>query len=212
MSQSGKKQRKLRNYLLDPKVQLKFTLIMVVLTTALTAGLGYFWYSEIRTASSVVRVSALTNLDTEAARKVEEELAAQDHKRLVLLVGFGVILALIITGYGIVVTHKVAGPIFKMTRHMKDVEANRLYKLWGLRKGDQLKEFFSAFQGMHAALRERVEQDMILLNQMITAIDRGDDLKEFVPRIRAAVVKKGKSLRDASDTTQQIRRDTGEQV
>lgn len=210
MAQSGKHQRRLRNYLLDPKVQLKFTVIMVVLTTVLTASLGYFWYGEVRTTSSMLRVNALSSLGSDVADKIDQEVAQYDRRRLLVLIGFGVLLALLSAGYGIIVTHKVAGPIFKMTRHMKDIEANRLYRLWGLRKGDQLQEFFSSFQGMHAALRERVEKDMIVLNQLIAAIDRGDDLKEQAPRIRALIVEKGDSLRDASDVTQQIRRDTAE--
>ncbi|MBW2735264.1 MAG: hypothetical protein JRH20_23010 [Deltaproteobacteria bacterium] len=212
MTQAGKYHRRWRNYLVDPKVQLKFALIMVVITTVLTAGLGFFWYAEVRTTSNMLRVNALSSLGPEVADKIEQEVGGYDHKRLAVLVGFGLLLALLSAGYGIFITHKVAGPIFKMTRHMKDIEANRIYPLWGLRKGDQLQEFFAAFQDMHASLRERTEKDMILLNQVIAAIDRGDGLEEMMPRIRERVVEKGDSLRDASDVTQQIRRDTGAPV
>ena len=202
---SPKQRRSIRNYLLDRKVQLKITLVMLALTSMLTAILGYFWYSEIRTISDVVRINSIGLLGDDA-RLLGQELDAGDLKRLGVLIGFAVLIALLITGYGIVMTHRIAGPLFKIRRHMSDIEQGRLYKLWGLRKGDQLQEFFSTFERMHGALRERVEADMILMNEVIAAIQAGRDLTDLVPKLRSAVVKKGDSLRDASDTTQQIQR------
>ncbi len=196
--------RKLRNFLLDRKVQLKITLVMVLLGAALTSALGAFWYTEMRKASTVIRVNALATLEPAATRELEEQLAKQDLRRLLVLVGFSVLLSLLIAGYGIVMTHKLAGPLLKMTRHMNDIEVNRLYELWELRKGDQLQDVFASFKRMHASLRQQVETDMILMNRLVAAIDRGGDLKEELPRIKERLREKGDSLRSASETTQKI--------
>lgn len=196
--------RQLRNYLIDRTVQLRITIIMVLLAFLLTAALGVCWYAEIRKASEVVRINAITTLGSEAADSLETELAVQDRQRLFVLIGFAVLLALLIAAYGIVMTHKLAGPLFKIRRHINDIERGRLYPLWGLRKGDQLKDFFADFERMHAALRQRVEQDMMLLNEVIAAIERGDDLREPVERMRQLVGDKGQSLRDASNVTKRL--------
>jgi hypothetical protein len=205
--ETGKRQRrKIRNFLIDRKVQLSITLVMVILSSLLTAVLGFFWYSEIRKASAVIRISAISTLGPDAARQLGAQLQTDDHMRLLVLVGFAVLLGVLIAAYGIVMTHRLAGPLYKINRHMLDIADGRLYKLWGLRKGDQLQEFFGTFERMHTALRVGVEEDMKLLNQVIAAIQRGGDLSDQVPKLREALTAKGDSLRDASEVTLKLRR------
>jgi len=204
--QAPRYRRRIRNYLIDRNVQLRFSLAMVALTSALTAVLGFIWYAEMRKASEVVRVNALSVLGNAATRQLEAQLAAQDQTRLLVLVGFGLLLALLITSYGIVMTHKLAGPLFKINRHIDDIEAGRLYKLWPLRKGDLLQQFFASFKKMHGALRARTEEDMRLLSGLITAIEGGDDLTAQLPTLKQTLKTKGDSLRDASEVTQKIDR------
>jgi nitrogen fixation/metabolism regulation signal transduction histidine kinase len=198
--------RQIRNFLLDRKVQLRVALVMVALTTLLTAALGWAWYSEIRTASSVIQINAIAALGPETAKSLEAELAVHDQRRLLLLCGFALLLALLVVAYGIVMTHKIAGPLFKIKRHIADIEAGRLYKLWGLRRGDQLQDFFAAFEAMHAALRSRVEADIELLNHLVAAVERGDDLKGELPRLKQVLESKGESLREAGQDTLQLKR------
>ncbi|MCA9670888.1 MAG: hypothetical protein KC503_35065 [Myxococcales bacterium] len=200
--------RKLRNYLLNRKYQLRFMLIMVLLTSVLTAGLGHFWYAEMRTTSRMLEVKALADMMSDAeVKKVQEKLQREDRKRLLLLVGFGVLLALIISAYSIISTHKVAGPLFKMTRHMHDIADNRHYSLWGLRKGDQLKDFFEDFKAMSDALRERIKYEVTVLEKAIDEIKAktGDDADEAVKAqllaLRTLVAEKLASLERASDQT-----------
>jgi hypothetical protein len=198
--------RQIRNFLLDRKVQLRIALVMVTLTSLLTAAMGWAWYSEIRTASSVIQINAIAALGPEAAKSLEAELTVHDQRRLLLLCGFALLLALLVVAYGIVMTHKIAGPLFKIKRHMNDIEAGRLYKLWGLRRGDQLQDFFAAFESMHGALRTRVEGDIELLNHLVAAIERGDDLKGELPSLKQALEIKGESLREAGQDTLQLKR------
>ncbi|MBW2735389.1 MAG: hypothetical protein JRH20_23645 [Deltaproteobacteria bacterium] len=205
-STAPRQRRQLRNYLLDRKVQLRFTALMVLLSSLLTTGLGYYWYEEMRKASDVVRASAMATLNEGAVKYLDAELAAQDHKRLLLLVAFGVAFGLLIAAYGIVMTHKYAGPIYKIGRHLNDIEANRLYKIWDLRKGDQLQEFFNKFKAMHGALRSRAEADMLAINRLVMAIERGELPTDQLPRLKELLKEKGDSLRDASELTQEIAR------
>jgi geranylgeranyl reductase len=57
---------------------------------------------------------------------------------------------------GIVFTHKVAGPIFKMKRLLRQVGAGKLVLRERLRKGDELQHFFEVFEEMVAELRKTV--------------------------------------------------------
>jgi methyl-accepting chemotaxis protein len=196
-----RQRRQLRNFLIDRKVQLRFTVIMVVLTSMLTAALGTFWYGEMRRASGVIRVNAMATLGDLATSQLTAELASQDRQRLLVLVGFSVLLAILIAGYGIVMTHKIAGPLFKIARHLGDIEANHLQQIFELRKGDQLQEFFAAFKHMHTALRGRVERDLTVLDRVIAEVEGGGDLKAQLGELKALREEKGDSLRGPSATT-----------
>jgi methyl-accepting chemotaxis protein len=190
--------RKIRNYLIDRKVQLSVTLVMLALSSLLTAVLGFFWYAEIRNASDVIRINAISLLGTAGADRLGQELAAADHRRLLILIGFAVVLGLLIAAYGIVMTHRIAGPLFKINRHMNDIAEGRLQKVWGLRKGDQLQAFFGTFERMNNALREGVEADVKLLNEVIAAVESEGDLPGLIPELQAVVARKTESLRDAA--------------
>ncbi|MCA9673164.1 MAG: hypothetical protein KC503_46545 [Myxococcales bacterium] len=198
MSNKRQHKRQLRNFLLDRKVQLRIALTMVLLTAMLTTALGFFWYAEMRKASSVIRINAISTLGKPAATQLDDELARQDRTRLLILVGFATLFALLICAYGIVMTHKIAGPLFKIKRYINDIEQNRLDELWPLRRTDQLQEFFTAFRDMHGALRARVEGDVAALEALASAIEGGEDLAPHVPRLRELIEDKNTSLRPAA--------------
>src|SRR5437773_3515587 len=109
----GVRKRKLRNYVLNVRYQLRFTLIIVVLSALLTSGLGWLVYHFVSESSRVVVTGAAATLSDEALQLFKDDIARNDHYLLAALFGFGVILCLVMAAYGIVLTHKVAGPLFK---------------------------------------------------------------------------------------------------
>jgi hypothetical protein len=169
---SPNQHRRLRNYLLNLRYQLRFTLTIVVLAVLLTVGLGYFVMSNAHEASRVVKVQALDPTDL-LAQQLAEQFAHRDHVMLLVLIGFGVLLALVLAGYGIVLTHKVAGPLFKVGLYLDHIRDGRLGQVYNLRKGDQLVDFFEHFRAAHDALRRRTQQDIELLDKAIAAVGAG---------------------------------------
>lgn len=164
--------RHLRNYLLDPKLQLRYTLIMVVLSSLLVAGLGSIWYRQMRETSRIIEVKALTTMTDQELGVLETDIAEQDRFRLLVLIGFGVLFAFAVAGYGIILTHKVAGPLFKISLYMTKVKEGNLSPIYDLRKGDQLRDFFDSFKQMHTALRQESEQEVKILDEVISAAER----------------------------------------
>ncbi len=164
--------RQIRNYLLDRRYQLRYTLIMVFISSLLTAGLGYFWYDQMRVTSRSVEVRALATMSDEDVQQIRDDMAHQDRMRLLVLVGFGLLLAVAVAAYGIVLTHKVAGPLFKISRYMNNVREGKLGAIYDLRKGDQLHEFYESFKHMHSALRQEAESDIGALDTVIASTER----------------------------------------
>ena len=75
-------------------------------------------------------------------------------------------LVLSISAVGILITHKVAGPLYKISSLFGRVRDNRMSPApAGLRKGDELQDFYTAFREMHEAVRERVEEDVRVARQ-----------------------------------------------
>jgi nitrogen fixation/metabolism regulation signal transduction histidine kinase len=84
---------------------------------------------------------------------------------------------------GIVVTHKVAGPIFKMKKHLGEVSEGKYQVPWSLRKGDELVEFFESFRTMVVALRDEREAHMKVIQSAV------DSLGDEKPEVTAALTK-----------------------
>lgn len=184
------RKRSIRNYLLDSSYQLRFTAVIVALSTILTGGLGCLVMRNARVASRVVQVRALDPSDA-LAQELVQQFAHGDRVLLLTLIAFGVVLAFVLAAYGIVLTHKVAGPLHKITHHLDELREGRLGSVDNLRKGDQLIDFFSHFKDAHDALRARTEDDIALIDKAIAAVGAGAVADE----LRAARQRKEDSLR-----------------
>src|SRR5690606_12235471 len=99
----------------------------------------------------------------ESLKSESSSLKAFQSRMMLTLVGVMVLLVVGIFIVGVVVTHKVAGPIFKMKRMIKDVGEGRLRIPGKLRKGDELVHFFEAFDQMVRSLRARQENEIAML-------------------------------------------------
>jgi hypothetical protein len=163
-------QRKLRNYLLDAGLQVRYTAFIIAVAIFLTAGLGYKIYEATRATSTVIVMTGM--VDPSITGELEQQFRANDRIVLFGIIGFGVLLVVSIFASGIWITHKVAGPLYNMSRICGRVRDNKLSpSLRALRKGDELQEFYSSFREMYEALRARVGGDIQSLAAAITALE-----------------------------------------
>src|SRR4030095_4623169 len=90
------------------------------------------------------------------------------------IIGFGLVLVLSITAVGILLTHKVAGPLYKISSFFGRIRDNKLGPTPAkLRKGDELQGFYMSFREMHQALRGRTEEELRVLNNALAALEAG---------------------------------------
>jgi len=116
-----------------------------------------------------------------ALREQAASLTDKQHIMLVTLVGALSLLVVLIGFAGIFVTHKVAGPIFKMKRQISDVGEGRLKIPGKLRKGDELVEFFETFETMVVNLRQRQEEEIAKLERAINSLEPKAEPGELEP-------------------------------
>jgi hypothetical protein len=238
---TGRHQRRLRNYLLDSRFQLKYTGYLVGIALLFSVSLGLLIWrtsvaviaqshqavqqgeqvvergrqvvAESRKVSEVVKMNiikdpvysdnpALLDAFKADADKQDERLKAQQqalesqatalreqasaltdkqHAMLYTLVGALSLLVILIGFAGILVTHKVAGPIFKMKRQINAVGEGRLAVPGKLRKGDELVHFFETFETMVRNLRRRQEVEIEKLDRAISTLEPKAEPGELEP-------------------------------
>lgn len=172
MSPTGHK-RSWKNYLLNIRYQLTFTLILVAVATVLMAGLGAVVMGRVRvaTAISIQQVQSSADMIGDPLAEVRLLRAREDMILLSLvLVGVGLAFGLFL--YGIKMTHRVAGPLWKIGRYLDDVKAGRLGAIYGLRKGDELMDLFEHFREAHDALVRRQTSDIARLRRVVETCER----------------------------------------
>jgi hypothetical protein len=162
--------RKVKNYLLDVGLQLRYTATIVIVAIALTVVLGIRIYQATRDTSKVILWTGL--VDPATANELQSQFAQSDRTVLLGIIGFGVILVLSIGAVGILLTHRVAGPLYKISSFFGRIRDNRLGPAPNkLRKGDELQNFYSSFRDMHHAIRGRVEEDVRVLENALAALE-----------------------------------------
>ncbi len=198
---SGRHQRSIRNYLLDSRFQLKYTGFIVGVALVISLVLGAFlWHTstqvvaESKKVSDVVKMSItddpfygsnpeLTKSFTDASDASDQKIVGQQHAMIGSVIGGLTLLVVLIGLLGIYFTHKVVGPIFKMKKLLKQVGEGKLNFQGGLRKGDELQDFFEAFAGMVASLKERQSKEIEILEAGIASAKDSGATEESLAKL-----------------------------
>lgn len=160
--------RHFRNYLLQPKFQLKYTGMVIAVTIVVASVLGYVAY-DYSTGQTRMLMATSTQFDVapETAALFEESAREEDRKVLFGIAGGIALLAITLGFTGILVTHKLVGPAHKLKLLLGDVRDGRLKVVGKLRKGDELQDVFLAFEGMVEELRRRQAEEVASLAESI---------------------------------------------
>lgn len=177
VSVSHPPRRRVRNLLLDPKFQLKYTGMVIGVTLLVSTVLGFiaYDYSKGQTQAQSAAMALQPDLDPELARDLDAWARKQDQKVLAYIMGGIGLLTLVIGVTGIMVTHRVVGPAYKLQKLIRGVGKGSLILRGGIRKGDELQDVFAEFERMVDKLhRSRTEE----LAQVSAVISKAKDLKD----------------------------------
>jgi hypothetical protein len=119
---------------------------------------------------------------------------------LVVLVLSGLVLVIGLGVYGIKMTHKVAGPLYKITLYMGKMRDGRLDKVYNLRKGDQLVDFYEHFKHAHEGVVNLEKGDIERLKAVLAAAEaeglagKSPEIDAALAELKKVVARKEKSL------------------
>jgi methyl-accepting chemotaxis protein len=193
---------KRKNYLIKKSFQIRYTLSIVamLLIVMFASGAGLYlgmWGSIIENFSQFKVSQELENAkriaDYEEARyrkgdyrleKIfrEAELLSEEEKATLKkalssvngsLIPKLLILAILIFIGGIFVSHKIAGPIYRIERSAQAISAGDLRVNFKIRKQDELKEAASALEAMVGSLHDdiqKIKAASIVLENKVNAL------------------------------------------
>ncbi len=176
--------RKLSNYLLDKKLQLRYVLFVTILSGVIAGALGYLIYQQKRAASESIErdLQALTQADSsqeDFQEHVASGLQSEDRALVYKMVGVGVGLVVILSLYLLIMTHKVAGPLYKVSMYFDRMAVGRLGVVTPLRAGDMLQDFYSTFHEMHDSIRAQAKKDASSLEEALTKLREAKNQADY---------------------------------
>jgi hypothetical protein len=172
-----KYKRRLSNYLLDKKLQLRYVLVVTILSGVIAGALGFLIYQQNRAASESIEEDLKVLMQKSSADGFEESIAndleSGDRALVYKMVLIGVGLVLILSMYLVIMTHRVAGPLFKISMYFDRMAEGRLGRVTPLREGDMLQDFYATFKGMHETVRARAVADADVMESALKRLRTG---------------------------------------
>jgi hypothetical protein len=153
--------------IVDRRFQFKYTGLIFGVAAVVSMVLGYFLLSAYKELNDMVEVSAAIGeqLDDDSARNV-----------FLLVVGFLTAEVFAIGIAGLLVTHRVCGPVFVLHRHVATLLEGQYPNLRPLRQGDEFVSTFEAFKQTVQMFRDRDEREADELKAVLAAAkDKGVD-------------------------------------
>lgn len=160
----SRKHRKLSNYLIDKSLQLRYVLVVTIVSALIAGVLGFMIYQQEHHASGQLSkgLAELAGTDealAEYGKEFADDINQRDRTLVLQMVAVGLGLTVILSGFLLIMTHKVAGPLYKVGLYMEKMADGRLGNITALRKGDMLQDFYVQFREAHDAVRERLKAD-----------------------------------------------------
>lgn len=147
--------------IVDARFQLKYTALITSIGVGVTAVMGYFLYHQHRNNTR------LLDLDD----NLREQVIRGDQIFLLSLFVGVLVMAAVLVVWGLIVTHRISGPLVLVARYLDDIAAGHYPDVRPLRRRDELQEFFGAFEEAVVALKQRD-------SELLAALEAGGESPE----------------------------------
>ncbi|MEM9493291.1 MAG: hypothetical protein AAGC55_29340, partial [Myxococcota bacterium] len=172
---SGKRpyKRRFSNFLLNKSLQLRYIGVVTVISAVLLGTLGTMIWQQKNLASSQILEALETSevADPTIKAAIDQALSREDTNWVLRLAGVGVGLVFALFFLLLVMTHKVAGPLYKVSLYFAKMAQGRLGETYPLRRGDMLQDFYDDFCSMHKAVRDSHRADNEAIGRYLAACD-----------------------------------------
>lgn len=150
--------------IVDRRFQFKYTGLIVLIAAVVSTLLGWLLLRAYQEMNSIIQISA----------EIGERLNADDARFVFQLsIGFLVAEVFVLGVMGILITHRVCGPVFVLHRHLNTLLEGAYPTLRGLRAGDEFKDMFESFGEVVDLLKKRDQEEHDRLKAVLDSARRG---------------------------------------
>lgn len=142
-------------------------------------------------ALSAIMDESLGEVDAQSEKNLADVRSKQsdiqrDRTNLqLLLVGAGLCLVVLLVVMGIMITHRIVGPVHKLKRMLRRVSTGRLMIEERLRRGDELEDLFDTFLQMTYSLRAMQTARLATLDGALRRAEASATPIEVIEGLRA---------------------------
>jgi hypothetical protein len=200
----SRNKRQLRNLLIDTSFQVRYTVLVIVVSVLIFLVLGWLYRAEweagnriLSEINPIVERSAAPDADAQL-REVEalsaglpadaeerENLAALEEEtgqaldrrgrtQLAILVAAVGLLVVLLAAISIWMSHKAAGPVYAMRLFIRAAREGQWSRIRPLRKGDHFTYLAVEFGALVGDIKKRHADDLLALDECAAALDAGD--------------------------------------
>ena len=134
----GNNSRWKHKFLVNYGFQFRYSVIVASISSVIFAILGYKFYQSEMAKQRILKIQYPA---------VEDLVQAQDDRVLYYLVGFFLVQILSIVFLGLILTHRIAGPMFRVQKTLEEsIEKKEVLPIRPIRKNDEFQGFFDTLQ------------------------------------------------------------------
>lgn len=152
-----------RTFLIKTGLQLRY--MGIIVTTMLLVAFGVGWVIYYTTWN---KIETTPDLTIDKLANIFDEVNG-------LLIRWIFVFLFAIAILSIFVSHKIAGPVYRLERTTRIIARGDLTHSVKLRQGDELRDLQDAFNTMQESLRKMVAKDREVIGRLIAAGNRLND-------------------------------------
>jgi methyl-accepting chemotaxis protein len=160
---------KRRRYLVHRKNQLRFTSKLLLLVFAMLAVQIVLTHVHLLTVQSVVTEAPVS--DPEALKAIDKQLGRWHGWWHLVLLAALLVVAVLLTLTGIVTSHRLTGPVLRLSRHFEGPPFATAGS-FAFRRSDHLAELAAALNGAEEALEQRRQELAAILGGLADNVSR----------------------------------------
>jgi methyl-accepting chemotaxis protein len=173
--------------IVDRAFQFKYTAIIVGVAAVTSTVLGVFLLRAYLTMNEMIALQQVIS------EQLGEKLRADDTSDVFGIIVGALVGEVVVLGMlGLLITHRVCGPVFVITRHLQTMAEGRLPALRPLRAGDEFASMFESFKLLIDKTKQRGQDDLQRLEGVLQAA-RGGGLQPGDVDLLQAIVDEHKA-------------------
>ena len=149
--------------------QWRYTLLVTLLGGVMLGSLGWLIY-QIKTVNSQL----LLHHGMAEWPALQAELARSDQQFIIYVILAMGILILGLIGWGLVITHRISGPMAVLRQHFETLASGSFPDLRSLRKRDEWQACYQAFQRAVEHMRQRDAVRNASVDEALVALRAGE--------------------------------------